>query len=221
MCGRYEAGQKQKIAEAFHVSVTLDDIYFGADKECTPGSIQPVVYIRDGERQMGEMRWGFKLPDRLVLNARSDKLTTSDFWQARLSNRCIVPASSMLEWKKTGTETGQRPKYRLSVKGRHVLGLAALWAPWKNPKTGQWEDTFAIITSDPNTKMSEIHSRQAIILEPREYAEWLNDSERPPVHLLRILPDDDLVVDPIQSGRKIEAKMETPEPPMRGLFDGM
>jgi hypothetical protein len=28
MCGRYEAGQKQKIAEAFHVSITLDDIYF-------------------------------------------------------------------------------------------------------------------------------------------------------------------------------------------------
>jgi len=36
MCGRSEAGQKQKIAEAFHVSVTLNDIYFGADKECVP-----------------------------------------------------------------------------------------------------------------------------------------------------------------------------------------
>jgi hypothetical protein len=33
MCGRYEAGQKQKIAEAFHVSVTLDDVYFGAGIE--------------------------------------------------------------------------------------------------------------------------------------------------------------------------------------------
>jgi hypothetical protein len=31
MCGRYEAGQKQKIAEAFHVSVELDDLYFGSD----------------------------------------------------------------------------------------------------------------------------------------------------------------------------------------------
>jgi hypothetical protein len=25
MCGRYEAGQKQKIAEAFHVSVDLEE----------------------------------------------------------------------------------------------------------------------------------------------------------------------------------------------------
>jgi hypothetical protein len=30
MCGRYEAGQKQKIAEAFHVAVNLDDLYFSS-----------------------------------------------------------------------------------------------------------------------------------------------------------------------------------------------
>ena len=58
MCGRYEAGQKQKIAEAFHVSVTLDDIYFSAGLECAPGSVQPVIYMRDCERQIGEIRWG-------------------------------------------------------------------------------------------------------------------------------------------------------------------
>jgi putative SOS response-associated peptidase YedK len=212
MCGRYEAGQKQKIAEAFHASVTLDDIYFGANVECAPGSIQPVICMKNGERVIVEMRCGFKFPDRLVFNARSDRLTTSDFWNARLGNRCIVPASSMLEWKKTGT--GPRPKYRLSVKGRHVLGMAGLWAPWMNPKTGKWEDTFAIITSDPDTKLSAIHDRQAVILEPREYAEWLNESERPPLHLLRILPDEDLQIDPLSA-----PPAAAPEPPQRGLFE--
>jgi putative SOS response-associated peptidase YedK len=93
--------------------------------------------------------------------------------------------------------------------------MAGLWAPWKNPKTDKWEDTFAIITSDPNTKMAEIHNRQAIILEPREYAEWLNENERPPLHLLRILPDEDLVIDPINP-----TPTKAPEPPQRGLFDG-
>jgi hypothetical protein len=83
VCGRYEAGQKQKIADAFHVSVTLDDIYFGQGIECAPGSVQPVIYIKDGERQIGEMRWGFKLPDRLLFNARSDTVTTAPFWRER------------------------------------------------------------------------------------------------------------------------------------------
>ena len=59
MCGRYEAGQKQKIAEAFHVSVTLDDLYFGAGLECAPGSVRAVIYMKDDEGQLGEMRWGF------------------------------------------------------------------------------------------------------------------------------------------------------------------
>jgi putative SOS response-associated peptidase YedK len=62
--------------------------------------------------------------------------------------------------------------------------------------------------------MAEIHNRQPVILEPREYAEWLDESERPPVHLLRILPDEHLVIDPVKAQPKVE-------PPIRGLFDGL
>jgi putative SOS response-associated peptidase YedK len=214
MCGRYEAGQKQKIAEAFHVSVTLDDFYFGEGIECAPGTVQPVIRMVDGQREIVEMRWGFKLPDRLLFNARADNLTTSPFWKERLNNRCIVPASSFFEWKKTGSEP--RPKYRLTAKGRNVLGMAGIWGPWQNPKTGLWEDTFAIITSDPNAKMGQIHTRQPVILEPREYTEWLTEDERPPVHLLRVLPDEDLEID--SAGPLLEEKSE---PPQRGLFDGL
>jgi hypothetical protein len=36
------------------VSVALDDIYFGAGLECAPGSVQPIIHMKDGERQMGE-----------------------------------------------------------------------------------------------------------------------------------------------------------------------
>jgi putative SOS response-associated peptidase YedK len=121
----------------------------------------------------------------------------------------------MFEWKKTATEP--RPKYRLSIKGRHVLGMAGLWSPWINPKTGKWEDTFAIITTDPNAKMAEVHNRQAVILEPREYAEWLEESERPPIHLLRVFPEEYFVIDPLDVAKINPA----PEPPEPGLFDGM
>jgi putative SOS response-associated peptidase YedK len=142
-----------------------------------PRLIQPVIYMRDGIREIGEMRWGFKFADRLAFNARADKLTASPSWKERLSRRCIVPASSMFEWEKNAPVP--KPKYRLTVKRRPIFGMAGIWSPWNNPKTGQWEDTFAIITDDPNTKMSAIHDRQAIVLEPNEYAEWLAESERP------------------------------------------
>jgi putative SOS response-associated peptidase YedK len=216
MCGRYEAGQKQKIAEAFHVSVDLEDFYFGAGKECAPGYVQPVIYMKDGERQIGEMRWGFKLPDRLLFNARSDSLKTAPFWRERLKNRCIVPAGSFFEWKKTAPEP--RPKYRLSSKGKMVLGMAGIWGPWQNPKTGLWEDTFAIITTDPNTKMAEIHNRQPVVLKPSEYGEWLEESEIPPLHLLRILPDEDLVIDPMEPLAKSEHTKPDEPPAQSGLL---
>ena len=40
--------------------------------------------------------------------------------------------------------------------------------------------------------MQPVHSRQPIILEPREYAEYLTLTERPPTHLLRVLPDEEM-----------------------------
>jgi putative SOS response-associated peptidase YedK len=86
--------------------------------------------------------------------------------------------------------------------------MAGLWGPWQNPKTGQWEDTFAIITTDPNNKMAEIHNRQPVILEPREYAEWLEESERPPVHLLRVLPDENMTI----AGMGVPTKAEKTKP---------
>jgi putative SOS response-associated peptidase YedK len=92
--------------------------------------------------------------------------------------------------------------------------MAVLWAPWKNPKTDKWEDTFAIVTTDPNGKMSEIHDRQAVILKPQEYTEWMEESERPPVHLLRILADEDMQIDPLSPPSKA-----TPESSQRVLFD--
>jgi putative SOS response-associated peptidase YedK len=68
--------------------------------------------------------------------------------------------------------------------------MAAVWKVWKNPKTDQWEPTFAILTGEPNELMAPVHDRMTTFIEPRDYEEYLAPSERPPVHLLRILPAD-------------------------------
>jgi hypothetical protein len=78
------------------------------------------------------------------------------------------------------------------ARARDIIGFAGVWSPWKNPKTDQWEDTFSVFTTDPNAKMKPIHDRQPVILEPRDYEEWLAPTERPPVHLLRVLPEEEI-----------------------------
>jgi len=115
MCGRYERrGDKQAIAEAFHVKNSLEGVDFGETYDAAPGSEQPVMNLNDaGERSLAIMRWGFKLPDRLLFNARSEGVTEAKFWKDKFAeHRCIVPASAYFEWQDCG-KNQPKPKYEI------------------------------------------------------------------------------------------------------------
>jgi putative SOS response-associated peptidase YedK len=190
MCGRYRRrSDKQRIAEAFRVGMGLEDIYLEPEDDIAPGSIQPVVLTGEaGEREIALMRWGFKLPDRHLFTARSEGIERAQFWRDSFQQRrCIVPADAIFEWQEV--ERGKKKaKYEVVIPGREPFGIAGVWKPWKNPKTNQWERTFAVVTGEPNELIQPIHHRLTTILDPRDYEEYLTVAERPPVHLLRILP---------------------------------
>lgn len=194
MCGRYRRrSDKQRIAETFHVGMGLEEIYWEPEGEIAPGSIQPVVLANEsGERDIALMRWGFKLPDRFLFVARSEGIEQSRFWKdSFLERRCIIPADAIFEWHPV--ERGKKkPKYEVAIPGREPFGIAGVWKPWKNPKTDQWEDTFAVLTGEPNELMRPIHPRLTTILDPRDYDEYLAEAARPPTHLLRIPPADQM-----------------------------
>lgn len=84
------------------------------------------------------------------------------------------------------------PKYEIVIPGQEPFGMAGVWKLWKNLKTNQWERTFAIITGEPNELVQPIHDRMTTLLEPRDYAEYLETAERPPLHLLRILSANEM-----------------------------
>ena len=194
MCGRYRRrADKQRIAELFAASADLEELYFEPEDDVAPGSMQPVIRINSkGERKISLMRWGFKREDgKLLFNARAEGITDVNFWKKSFSlRRCIVPADSFFEWQKS--QQGKKSKFEFTIRDRKPFGMAGLWSPWKNPKTNQWEDTFAIVTVDANETMAPVHNRQPAILAPRDYQEYLESTERPPIHLLRIFPDDEM-----------------------------
>jgi putative SOS response-associated peptidase YedK len=49
------------------------------------------------------------------------------------------------------------------MKDGSPFGLAGLWENWKNPSTGEWERTFAIITVPSNELVAQIHDRMPAI----------------------------------------------------------
>jgi len=197
MCGRFKRkSDKQKVARVFEVEVGLEEADFAAGDDLRPQSVQPVIFTNEaGERQIEMMRWGFRLPDRLLFNARSEGITQASFWKdAFLTGRAIAPGDAIFEWKKMPAGD-KKPKYEITIPGQEPFGMAAVWKLWKNPKTGQWERTFAILTGDPNELVATVHDRMTTFLEPRDYDEYLAKSERSPIHLLRVLPADRMRVE--------------------------
>lgn len=136
MCGRYRRkSNKQRIADAFAVSAGLEELDLASEDDIAPGSIQPVVAInQDGERQIELMRWGFKLPDRLLFNARSEGIESSKFWKDSFEERrCIVPADAVFEWQQAD-ERKKKPKYEIAIRGQEPFGMAGVWKLWKTQR---------------------------------------------------------------------------------------
>jgi putative SOS response-associated peptidase YedK len=197
MCGRYKRkSDKKKVAKAFEVKAGIEETDFATGDDLRPQSMQPVVFLDDaGERRIEMMRWGFALPDRLLFNARSEGIAQANFWKdAFRTGRAIAPGDSIFEWQQM-PKGQKKPKYEITILGQEPFGMAAVWKLWKNPKTGQWERTFAILTGDPNELVAPIHPRMTTFLEPRDYNEYLSASQRLPVHLLRILPAEEMRVE--------------------------
>lgn len=218
MCGRYKLHRSDKSALAKRFGVRVEDIPDFADEmDNAPGSWRTVVATQDGERTMLGMRWGFQMEiqgkSRLVFNTKAEGVLNSPLWKARFAkDRCIVPASAFFEWKKVNGKTG--PKFEITVPGQSEFGLAGLWGAWTNPKTKIAEKTFSIFTTEPKSAMQAFHNRQPVILDPAEYEEWLSPTDRSPVHLLRVLPDERMHIAPVEPAKAVQ-----PVPITGNLFE--
>jgi putative SOS response-associated peptidase YedK len=57
-----------------------------------------------------------------------------------------------------GQKEGETPLRHRDEDGS-PLGLGGIWENWKDPVSGKWVRTFAIITTDANELVGEIHDR--------------------------------------------------------------
>jgi putative SOS response-associated peptidase YedK len=64
-----------------------------------------------------------------------------------------------------------------AVRDRHEnrspFGIAGIWENWKDPASGEWLCTFAVITVPANALVSQIHDRMPAVLKPESYDRWL------------------------------------------------
>lgn len=198
MCGRYlRKGDKQKIAEEFHVRDVPASLVVVPDDNVAPTTTQPVIRLsrEREEREIVLMRWGLipffaksakQFKAFSTINARAESVEERALWRAPLERRrCIVPADGFYEWEKLDAKA--KKPFVYTLKSGEILGFAGLWDAWKDPANGEWLQTFAIITTTANELTSAVHDRMPVILNPRDYDRWLarGEVERLPTDLLR------------------------------------
>jgi putative SOS response-associated peptidase YedK len=112
--------------------------------------------------------------------------TLPTFRDAYRLRRCIVPVDGFFEWKAIKGRKAKQP-YAVARKAGKPFGIGGIWENWKDPASSEWIRTFAIITTDANLLVMDIHDRMPLILPPEGYSRWLSD-EPDPADLMRPFP---------------------------------
>jgi len=118
--------------------------------------------------------WADGRPDvKPLINARAETVATKPFFRdAFKRKRCLILADGFYEWKRAGK--GKVP-YRIALKTEEPFAFAGIWSTVHDAQ-GIVQPTFAILTTEANALVSQIHTRMPVILREQDEADWLNPS---------------------------------------------
>jgi len=201
MCGRYTLKTPvERLAEKFQFPeiIPLKPRYNIAPS-------QSVAVVRrfpdDRDRKLAMLRWGL-LPlwvkdlskVQQPINAKAETAAEKPmFRDAFKRRRCLVPADGFYEWKQDG---GRKQPVYIRMKDGEPFAIAGLWEHWEG-QDGQVIESCTLLTTEPNDVLAPIHNRMPVILDPKDYAQWLDpdlqtaDGVKP---LLRPYPSDLMTV---------------------------
>jgi putative SOS response-associated peptidase YedK len=160
---------------------------------------------KTGDVSLDALRWGL-IPywcsdpkgGRKPINAKGETVRDlPTFREAYRKRRCIVPVDGFFEWKAIKGQKAKQP-YAIAMKDGAPFGIAGIWENWKDPSSGEWIRTFAVITTNANALVADIHDRMPVILAPAGYGRWLGD-EPDPRELLRPFPAEPMRMWPIST----------------------
>ncbi len=173
MCGRYNLTDSPMVQALLDI-LGIDIGPLPARFNICPTEHSPVICRQLGQTLMLNMRW-WLVPswssgptnDYAMFNARAESLLQSKAYALPFKKqRCIIPATSFIEWQKT--DEGKLPRLIQPKKG--VFAFAGIWDYWKPDSIY----SFSIITTEATSEFRHIHSRMPVMLKESELAAWLN-----------------------------------------------
>lgn len=189
MCGRFIFFEVDKVSSRFDAEIEKT-FNFSPSYNIAPGQDVPIIVREEKFNKVYLMRWGL-IPSwvknlnefKPFINVRRESFSTKPYFFKYLKEkRCIVPSNGFYEWKKEGNK---KVPYFITIKDSEPFSFAGIFDVYKEDDIKI--KTFAIITTEPNEKIKEIHNRMPVILDKEKEKIWLDYNLKEFDKLIKIL----------------------------------
>lgn len=217
MCGRFSfIHSDETIAEVFQVAEVphLTPRYNIAPTQPVPTVLQT---SEDADRQFKFLHWGLipswskdpKMGARMI-NAKAETVSEKPaFRSAFKRRRCLVLADGFYEWQQ---QNGKKQPYYFRLEDGKPFAFAGLWEHWEGAE-GEVIESCTILTTEANDVLRPIHDRMPVILDPKDYDQWLDPKVQNPDSLKPLLQpyrSEEMIVYPV-STKVNSPKIDSPE----------
>ena len=207
MCGRFALSDTQQLSLRFEVAPG-DERSLVPRYNVAPSQLIPVIVDGPDGRVLRMMKWGLRPAWKKdsggvqdPINARAETLLERPMFRPSVARkRCLIPANGFYEWQARLGSTSKQP-YFICMTDRSLFAFGGLYAEGQG-SSGSQQDTCAIITTEPNELMAEIHNRMPAILDRDAEQAWLDHELVEPeavIHLLRPYEADRMEAYPVSS----------------------
>ncbi len=214
MCGRYQVHTPiEQIAREFHAVLTEDTAELVPRYNVAPSLKVPAVRVRGSVRELTALTWGLvpswakDLSGTRPINARAETVFDAPLFRTAIRRRrCLLPANGFYEWQQ---RAGGRQPWHIDMLDGRLFALGGIWEYWRST-ADKAVVSCAIVVTDANELMAEIHQRMPVIIARADYARWLDSSWSDPAEIANLLvpyPADEMRAYPV-SMRVNNAKNE-------------
>ena len=110
----------------------------------------------------------------MQINARSETVFEKrSFKEAYKQRRCLIPLNGYFEWKKDATSKKSKAYFIVSTTGDYFV-FAGIYESWYDNVQEKTILTCALLTTEPNEKILNLHDRMPVILEKYQWELWLD-----------------------------------------------
>jgi putative SOS response-associated peptidase YedK len=202
MCGRFTDMYTWEEIYAYYEMIGELILNWGPNFNVCPTQDVGVVVPFEGKRKFERMRWGLipgwwskplKELRLATFNARAETVRTKPFFRGAFKNsRCLMPVSGYYEWHyENPDDKKEKPQpYYFTRRDGGLMTVAALCDTWHDKAEGRDVRSCAMVITEPNAFVAQVHDRMPVILEKPQFDQWMNGTPDEAAELMKPAAED-------------------------------